>query len=132
VIAVDTSALVAYALLENEAGQFGSILKTKDCLIGAPTLLEVHMVLSSRKGFGVENFFNVLERFQNIEIIPFGPPHLAAARSAFERYGKGRNSDAALNYGDCMAYAVAKVHNVPLLFKGNDFHATDIIPAIIL
>ena len=52
------------------------------------------------------------------------------ALTAFRRYGKGRESAAALNFGDCMAYAVAKAHDAPLLYKGNDFRRTDIVPAL--
>jgi ribonuclease VapC len=31
-----------------------------------------------------------------------------------------------LNFGDCMAYAVAAVAGLPLLYTGNDFAQTDI------
>ena len=51
-----------------------------------------------------------------------------AANRAFEQYGKGMGHPAQLNFGDCMAYAVAKVHDVPLLYKGDDFAQTDIRP----
>jgi ribonuclease VapC len=50
------------------------------------------------------------------------------ALDAFRRYGKGRHP-AALNFGDCFAYACAKHHKVPLLHKGNDFSQTDILTA---
>ena len=33
---------------------------------------------------------------------------------------------AQLNFGDCFAYALAKITGEPLLFKGNDFAHTDI------
>ena len=45
------------------------------------------------------------------------------------RYGRGRHP-ARLNYGDCFAYALAKMRNEPLLFKGNDFSQTDLVPAL--
>lgn len=48
------------------------------------------------------------------------------AIAAFERCGKGRHQ-AALNMGDCFAYACARSMNVPLLCKGNDFPRTDVI-----
>lgn len=44
----------------------------------------------------------------------------------FEQYGKGTGHPAQLNMGDCFAYAMAEIHGVPLLFKGNDFTMTDI------
>ena len=52
--------------------------------------------------------------------------HIAVA--AFERYGKGR-AKAGLNFGDCLSYACAKAHGARLLFKGEDFAATDIVRA---
>jgi len=51
-----------------------------------------------------------------------------AARRAFLRYGKGRHP-AALNLGDCASYALAKLRRLPLLFKGDDFSQTDLLPA---
>ncbi len=50
------------------------------------------------------------------------------AREAFIRFGRGRHP-AALNFGDCFAYALAKTRDEPLLFKGDDFAKTDIVPA---
>jgi ribonuclease VapC len=47
------------------------------------------------------------------------------AREAAVRFGKGRHK-AGLNFGDCFAYALAKVEDVPLLCSGQDFSATDI------
>lgn len=55
--------------------------------------------------------------------------HLSAARDAFDRYGKGRGHPAQLNFGDCLVYGFAKAEGLPLLFKGNDFAQTDIVPA---
>ncbi len=54
---------------------------------------------------------------------------MRAAVSAFERYGKGIHSEARLNLADCAAYALAKIMNAPLLFKGDDFTLTDVMPA---
>lgn len=64
-------------------------------------------------------------RRAGIEIIPFDEEQLAIARSAFRRFGKGRHK-ACLNFGDCAAYALAEWSGEPLLFKGNDFAATDV------
>jgi uncharacterized protein with PIN domain len=52
-----------------------------------------------------------------------------AAREAFDTYGR-RAGVRRLNFGDCLAYAVAKANNVPLLFKGQDFLVTDVRPAL--
>ena len=59
------------------------------------------------------------------EIVDFTAAHVDAATDAFLRYGKGRHP-AALNYGDCMAYAIARVAGCPLLYKGEDFARTDV------
>ena len=63
-----------------------------------------------------------------IEVIGIGPAEGDLALDAFERYGKGRHP-ARLNMGDCFAYACARTHGVPLLFKGDDFSHTDILIA---
>ena len=54
---------------------------------------------------------------------------LALARHAYRKFGKGIHL-AALNFGDCFSYALAKASNEPLLFKGAEFSQTDIIPAL--
>ena len=60
-----------------------------------------------------------------IELAPVTVEHAEAARRAWRRFGKG-NHPAALNYGDCFAYALAHVAGAPLLFKGEDFSQTDV------
>ena len=66
----------------------------------------------------------LLERAE-IELVLVTVAHLKAARRAWRRFGKG-NHPAALNFGDCFAYALAKTTGEPLLFKGEDFPQTDI------
>jgi ribonuclease VapC len=71
---------------------------------------------------------SLLARFlseASIAIVPFGESHYGAAVDAWLRYGKGRHP-AALNFGDCLSYAVARLANEPLLFVGDDFAQTDI------
>jgi ribonuclease VapC len=63
-----------------------------------------------------------------IEEIPFGEVHWRETVDAYRRYGKGRHA-AALNFGDCMTYAVAKLAGEPLLFTGRDFALTDVYRA---
>jgi ribonuclease VapC len=48
------------------------------------------------------------------------------ALEAFRRHGKGIDPKAKLNFCDCAVYALAKAMRAPLLFKGEDFKATDI------
>jgi ribonuclease VapC len=63
-----------------------------------------------------------------IVIEPVTVDQVHVARQAFHDFGKGRHP-ASLNFGDCFAYALAKVTGEPLLFKGEDFKKTDIIAA---
>ena len=65
-----------------------------------------------------------------IAIEPFNAEMAQAAFDAFRRYGKGQGHPAQLNILDCAAYALAKIRSEPLLFKGNDFEKTDILPAV--
>jgi ribonuclease VapC len=63
------------------------------------------------------------------EIVPPGRAEMEAAYAAFVSYGRGSGHPANLNFGDLFVYALAKVREVPLLFKGDDFVHTDIQPA---
>lgn len=93
--------------------------------VGAPTLLETAMVLSSRLGKDPRLALNGFLRKMDVEVIPFTAEHYEVAVDAFERFGKGRHP-AALNFGDCVSYAVARLSGLPLLYTGNDFARTDL------
>ena len=128
-IAVDSSAIVTIALREPEWEEFAHLVGNNRCLLGTTTVMECHMVLRERAGAeGIPIIEGLLSR-PHIELIDFNVDLLAIAREAFDRYGRGR-SPAKLNFGDCMSYAVAKFHDVPLLFKGDDFRLTDIPAAL--
>jgi ribonuclease VapC len=129
VIAVDTSALLAIALKEAERDEFTRIIGANRCIIGTTTVLESHMTLRKRIGAEWMEFLESLLTRRHVTVVPFDAALLPIARLAFDRYGRGRHR-ARLNFGDCMAYAVAKANDVPLLFKGNDFGLTDIRPAM--
>lgn len=129
-IALDTSAVVAIALDEDEAETFDRAIASGEALIGTPTLLETRLVLMQRMpGFAAE-FLKAFISPAEINSIPFTFDMYQSAAEAFERYGKGCGHPAQLNFGDCMAYAVAKHYDVPLLYKGRDFARTDIRPAL--
>jgi ribonuclease VapC len=68
-------------------------------------------------------------RESRIAIEPFTEEHAFLARQAFSDYGKGRHP-AGLNFGDCFSCALAKATGEPLLFKGDDFRKTDVLPAL--
>jgi ribonuclease VapC len=128
-IALDSSALIALALDEPEADEFNGIMSGNRCVLGWPTVFETYLVLHHRIDSAFAgNFLRVISR-PNFETIAFGEPLFEIARGAFDRYGS-RKSRGGLNFGDCMSYAVAKFHDVPLLFKGKDFQHTDIASAL--
>lgn len=128
-IALDASALVAIVFKEDPARTFRKSISEFDCILGAPTRLEAEMVVSRRLGRPALDALRLLLAAPTIEIVPFTPDHCDAAFDAFDRFGRGRHP-AKLNFGDCMAYAVAKLANAPLLYKGDDFALTDIRAAI--
>lgn len=123
---IDSSALVAIVLEEPEKAQFlSAVEKASINLVAAPNLVETNLVLLGRGG---ELLSTILENFMaeaGIQTLSFTADHALAAREAFLRFGKGRHK-AGLNFGDCMAYATAKVERMPLLFKGADFALTDV------
>jgi ribonuclease VapC len=129
-IALDTSALVAIIFLEKEAEVFDRCVAGQTAVIGAPTLLETYQIVRRRS---LDTRLNPIDRFllrPTVRVIAFGREHFRLAAEAFEKFGKGMGHPAQLNFGDCMAYAVAKHENVPLLYKGNDFRQTDIPAAL--
>jgi ribonuclease VapC len=126
-IALDTSALIAIVAKEAEA--FATIVAENECLIGALTQFEAAMVANRETSGGLYRDLLKILSWKNVAIIDFSAAHAAFAYRAFREFGRGRGHRAALNYGDCMAYAVASVAAAPLLFKGDDFAHTD-IPAV--
>jgi ribonuclease VapC len=129
-IALDTSAIVAIACSEPEEEAFNRLIALKEALVGTPTLLETRLVLESKLPEFADQFMAEFLDSRFIHPVAFSLHMYDEALTAFRRYGKGRESAAALNFGDCMAYAVAKAHEAPLLYKGNDFRRTDIVPAL--
>ena len=94
-------------------------------LLSAANLLEASIVVESRKGDAGGRELDLLVYRSSIEIVPVDQQQIELARAAWRRFGKGRHA-AALNYGDCFAYALAKHRRVPLLFCGADFARTDV------
>jgi ribonuclease VapC len=124
---IDTSALLAILLGEPEAEAMVRVIADTDTrLVGAPTLVEASAVIQARKGPGGDVALDALLRRLTIEIVPFTDTAATLARLAYGRFGKGEGSPAVLNYGDCLAYGTAMSLREPLLFKGGDFHETDV------
>ncbi len=123
---IDSSALVAIFLAEPERANYLALIEDSEVrLISAVNVFEAAMVLESRRGDAMGRELDLFIIRQQLEIVPFDADHIAIARQAFRRFGKGQHP-AALNFGDCFAYALAKLRGEPLLAKGNDFRKTDI------
>ena len=126
---LDSSALIAILFSEpNYLGLVDRILEADHVRVGAPTLVEAGMVFAGRGGARSAESVEGLGRELNVTVVQFGEAEWHASMEAFRRFGRGRHA-AALNYGDCLAYATARVARDSLLFVGNDFSKTDITPA---
>lgn len=127
---VDSSALIAILLNEADAPAFAAALReSSDAIMAAPTLVETTIVAESRLRAGGAARLDELIAEAEIAIVPFTAEHARHAREGWRRFGKGRHP-AALNLGDCFAYALAKARGEALLFKGDDFSRTDVLPAL--
>ena len=123
---LDTSAIVAILLNEPDAASIASAIEAHSPrLLSAASLLEASMVVETRKGEAGGQELDLFVYRASIEIVPVDAEQAEIARIAWRQYGKGRHP-AGLNYGDCFVYALAKISDAPLLFKGTDFAQTDI------
>ena len=123
---VDTSAVLAVLFDEPDAERYVRALAgASRCRMSVVSFLEAAIVLESRAGAAAGSNLDLLLERAPIELEPVTPEHAQAARRAWRRFGKG-NHRAALNFGDCFAYALAEATREPLLFKGQDFALTDI------
>jgi ribonuclease VapC len=129
VIFVDASALVAIIAGEPEADDLADILErfeTRFCsaisVWETVAALRKNYKLTSAAARGEVDFYVTDLR---LACVPIGAAEAGLAVAAYEKYGKGRHK-AALNMGDCFAYACAKANGAKLLFKGDDFGLTDI------
>jgi ribonuclease VapC len=122
-IAVDTSALMAIVLDDPEADACIAALEAEDdLLISAGTVAEA-LIVAARRNVGEE-----MERLIDglgFEIVSVTSASARRIAQAYEQSGKGAHP-AALNFGDCFAYAVAKEHGCRLLCVGEDFAKTDV------
>lgn len=126
---VDTSALFAIVAEEDERDRFIDILdETDGTQCSAVSYVETVMALTGRSKTTAAHKVRALFQEFRIEIVAIDPALAEASVLAFDLYGKGRHR-ARLNLGDCFSYALAKTSNLPLLFKGDDFIHTDIVPA---
>ena len=129
-IVIDSSAIVAIFRQEDDAESYARRIATDhDPVMSAANLVEISIVLRGLKAIAPERAERWLDDFivaAGIRIEPVTTDQAKAARAAHRQFGKGTGHSAALNYGDCFAYALAKSMEAPLLCKGNDFRLTDI------
>ena len=122
----DTSALVAIVTAEPGYERLlRAMAAAVDPALPASCLLEAHMVIRGRFPPEMTATLDGVVAETGLRIAAFTEAHAVLARAAFDRYGKGRHP-AGLNFGDCMAYAVAQAEGAPLLFTGEDFAWTDV------
>ncbi len=127
---VDTSALLAVLNREPDADLFlKALLSASSCRISVANALEASIVTESRGGAEAGRELDEFLKEAEIHPSPVTQEHLEVARQAWRTFGKGRHP-AALDFGDCFAYALAKTTGAPLLYKGNDFTLTDIPSAL--
>ena len=123
---LDSSAVVA--VLFQEPGYEALLEKmfaAAEVSIGAPTLAETAIVVSARLGTDARPLLSRFLREGAIETLPFGEAQFGVAVGAWLRFGRGRHS-ASLNFGDCLAYATARLAGRQLLCVGQDFSRTDL------
>ncbi|MFZ1413763.1 MAG: type II toxin-antitoxin system VapC family toxin [Defluviicoccus sp.] len=123
---LDTSAILAILFDEPERAAFVRLIAADPVrLLSAASLVEVSLVIESRKGEGGRADLELFLAEAGIDVHSVTPAQAALACDAYRRFGKGRHP-AGLNFGDIFAYALAKAMGEPLLFKGDDFARTDI------
>lgn len=127
---IDSSVALVILLGEAEDEAFAAAIDADPRrLMSAVSVLETSIVIESRKGPAGGRELDLFLHRGRIDVVSFNPHQLELAREAYRRFGKGHHA-AALNFGDCCAYALAASSGEALLFKGDDFGRTD-IPAVI-
>jgi ribonuclease VapC len=126
---IDTSAVIACLLDEPERASFVECIEADPVrLMSMVGFVETSLVIFSRRGGeGLADLAACLDRAE-IDRVAVDARQADEAVQAFCRFGRGRHP-AALNIGDCFAYALARTTGEPLLFKGDDFTRTEIAAA---
>lgn len=123
---IDSSAILAIVFGEPEAPRMAlAIAQASVRQMSAVNWFETLMVVEGRYGRASSDETLLILKTLEVEALAFDAAQITEARSAWQRYGKGRHP-AALNLGDCCAYATAIITGQKLLFKGEDFGKTDV------
>ena len=122
---VDLSALIAIVLREPGWEALVEKLSAGPVGAGTPTLAEAGVVLTAKLGPRGRSLLSRVVQEARIAVVPFTDEHWPIAIDAYARFGKSRHAEA-LNFGDCLTYAVASLASQPLLYVGEDFARTDL------
>jgi ribonuclease VapC len=124
---VDSSALLAILRDEPEAAACARAIEDATTRrISAANFLESAIVIDGSRDPVASRRFDDLVRVAELSIEPVTAEQARIAREAYRDFGKGSGHPAQLDFGDCFAYALAKVTGEALLFKGRDFACTDV------
>ena len=123
---VDSSAVIAVLFDEPDREKITRAIGNDERrFMSAATLLEASIVVEAKRGEHAGRELDLLLHRADVEIVPLDTEQSRVATTAWRRFGKGRHP-AALNFGDCFAYALSTVTGEPLLFSGTDFAKTDV------
>ena len=127
---VDASALAAILLSEPDAETLEArLVASRTKLIISPlAIFEAALAIAPKLRLTVDEAADRVRAYVEVEmtIVPITAEIGRLALEARSRYGKGTGHPARLNMGDCFAYACARAHGAPLLYKGDDFVHTDL------
>jgi ribonuclease VapC len=130
-VIVDSSALLAILFAEPDAPAFAKALEEAPVRrISAANWLETAVRIDRFGSALASGAFDDLVREAGLTVEPVTEEQARIARTAYRAFGKGSGHEAGLNFGDCFAYALAKLSGEPLLFKGDDFARTDVRSAL--
>ncbi len=128
---VDTSALAAVVFRESTAEQIHTVLvDSPQNRMSAASYVELGVVADSRLGPEDRHRVDRLLTTYGIAVEPVTVEQAFVAREAYRDFGRGSGHPARLNYGDVFSYALASVTGEPLLFVGDDFTHTDVVPGL--
>ncbi|MER2534880.1 MAG: type II toxin-antitoxin system VapC family toxin [Rhizobiaceae bacterium] len=130
-IVIDTSVVIA--VLKNEPDAATLIRRMAAASVrhmSAGSIVECGIVVGANYGDAGLEAMRQLCASLSLDVIPVDADQARTGYEAFRRYGRGSGHPANLNFGDCFSYALARTRHLPLLFKGDDFIHTDVVPAL--
>ena len=128
---IDASALLAILRDEPDASLYASAIEgATSCRLSAVNYVEAAVVIDGSRDPIASRRFDELLATSRTMVEPVTREQAWIAREAYRDFGKGSGHPARLNFGDCFAYALARVTGEPLLYKGEDFAQTDLSSAL--